>query len=90
MKGAKPKDRTGQVHGLLTAVRPTDGRVGSAIAWAWRCQCGAEVERPFNHTMAGSCGADACRKTKRKRHLTALDRVLIGRAAARAAAKAAA
>jgi hypothetical protein len=61
VKGRPPKDRTGQVHGLLTAVRAIGLRSGNRMAWAWRCQCGAEVERAFQPGMVKSCGAKACR-----------------------------
>nr|DAO60574.1 MAG TPA: hypothetical protein [Caudoviricetes sp.] len=57
-------DITGQRHGSLTAIRPTDkvlitrsNPVGRPI-WVWRCDCGREIEEPSNAN--GRLYCDAC------------------------------
>lgn len=54
------KDITGQRYGKLTAIRPTDKRVGSNVVWQFQCDCGNVVERTTTHlTDHSSC--ELCR-----------------------------
>ena len=52
------KDLTGQRFGRLTAIRPTEKRIGSNIVWELRCDCGN-----VTHVHTGNLG-DKPRNTK--------------------------
>lgn len=53
----KSKDRTGERHGMLVAIRPSDRMtVSQARYWWYRCDCGTEVERVPGTLHNGSCG----------------------------------
>ncbi len=52
-------DIGGQKFGKLTALRPTDKRLGGSVVWTCRCDCGNLCEASVNELRAGntkSCG----------------------------------
>ena len=52
-------DITGQVFGRLTALEPTDKRIGTSIAWRCQCVCGNIIEVSASSLRGGikkSCG----------------------------------
>lgn len=57
--GRKPIDLTGQRFGRLTAIRPTEQRLGTSVAWECRCDCGNMKLAPACALVSGgiqSCG----------------------------------
>lgn len=54
----KIKDITGQKFGRLTALYPTEKRYCTTVVWHCHCDCGNEVDVPYNSLYAGkkSCG----------------------------------
>ena len=57
--GKPPKDLTGQVFGMLTALYPTDKRSGTNVDWMCKCECGNIVKRSTAELRDGgvkSCG----------------------------------
>ena len=64
-------DLTNQTFGELTALRPTDKRLGknTSIVWECRCSCGSLHYAPANYLNAGrveSCGCNKDSKGVRK------------------------
>lgn len=53
------KDITGQRFGQLTALNPTEKRIGGSVVWNCKCDCGKLCEASYNELKAGnqrSCG----------------------------------
>lgn len=56
---ARRNDLAGKKFGRLTAIEPTDKRVGNAIVWRCQCECGNTCEVPSRSLISGntrSCG----------------------------------
>jgi hypothetical protein len=54
-----PLDLTGMIFGRLTAIAPTDRRVGHWVVWRCLCACGVETFAPGTSLTTGntkSCG----------------------------------
>lgn len=55
----KAKDISGKVFGRLTALSPTEKRIGGSVVWKCKCSCGKEAEVSYNSLVTGntqSCG----------------------------------
>jgi hypothetical protein len=57
-RGAKPKDLTGARYGMLTAIKDV-GALRNARVWAFRCDCGKEVQR-IGSRVAKAKGLQNC------------------------------
>lgn len=55
----KHKDLTGKVFGKVTALYPTEERIGKAVVWVCECSCGNLCRIPSNRLASGdnkNCG----------------------------------
>lgn len=57
-------DITGQKFGRLTALEPTDKRVGGSVVWKCRCDCGNETEVSYNSLVQGNVQSCGCLKSE--------------------------
>ena len=71
MRKTTAKDVSGQRFGNLTALRPTEKRVGSSVVWEFMCDCGNVTESYLSGVSNGR--KTCCRKcvmAKLKRNST--------------------
>lgn len=60
------RDLTGQRFGRLEALRSTPQRLRNAVVWVFRCDCGAEVERPSGEVVCGRVQSCGCLRREQK------------------------
>lgn len=55
---------SGKQFGRLTALEPTNKRVGGSVVWKCRCECGNETEVSYNSLVQGNVRSCGCLKTE--------------------------
>lgn len=58
-------DMSGMKFGMLTAVRPTERRIGNNVGWLCRCDCGNTAIVPTNNLRTGNTKSCGCWKIQR-------------------------
>lgn len=61
--GRKPKNIKNQTFGRLTALEPTDKKIGTSIVWKCRCSCdGKIIEASASSLISGNIKSCGCLK----------------------------
>lgn len=64
VKGFPANDLTGQKFNLLTAIRPTEKRVGGGVVWECKCDCGNVIFVRASYLKSGQKKSCGCSKVR--------------------------